>query len=115
MPLDVALAVIEQLSAPGDVVLDPMAGSGTTAAATLALGRHAIAFDSDTLASMLSFARCQPAPPERLLTAAARVATHARRDSAAIDIKEQHVGLAGLNEVAFLDRWFLGEAQVQLF
>ena len=115
MPLDVALTVIEQLSAPGDVVLDPMAGSGTTAAATLALRRHAIAFDSDPLASMLAFARCQPAAPERLLTAAARVFTHARRNSAAIDLKEQHARLAGLNEVMFLNRWFPAEAQVQLF
>jgi DNA modification methylase len=115
MPLDVALALIEQLSAPRDVILDPMAGSGTTAAASLALGRHAVAFDSDPLASMLALARGQPAAPERLLTAAARVVAHARRDSAAIDLKEQYVRLAGLAEVAFLNRWFPAEAQAQLF
>lgn len=40
---------IEALTKPGDVVMDPMAGSGTTVLEAVPLGRHGLGFDLDPL------------------------------------------------------------------
>src|SRR3990170_4775245 len=40
---------IEGLTAPGDVVLDPMMGSGTTVVEAFLTGRHGVGFDLDPL------------------------------------------------------------------
>jgi SAM-dependent methyltransferase len=45
-------------AAPGSIVLDPMAGSGTTPAMAQRLGHKAIAFDSDPLAVTIASAWC---------------------------------------------------------
>ena len=50
MPVEVARAAVLALSEPGDVVLDPMIGSGVVAKAALALGRRAVGRDVDPLA-----------------------------------------------------------------
>ncbi len=46
-PLDLLKDLIEASSKPGDLVLDPFAGSGATAAAARELGRRFIAIDVD--------------------------------------------------------------------
>lgn len=46
-PISVYDRIIRMATVEGDVVVDPMAGSGTTGAACLALGRKAILCDSD--------------------------------------------------------------------
>jgi len=43
-------AVIELFSEPGDLILDPFMGGGTTLVEALALGRHAIGTDINSLA-----------------------------------------------------------------
>ena len=48
---------IERLTAPGDVVLDPMFGSGTTILEAVRLGRRAIGCDIDPLARLLAQAK----------------------------------------------------------
>lgn len=45
MPKWLARDLIASYSNPGDIVIDPMAGSGTTAVAALSLGRRAVAID----------------------------------------------------------------------
>lgn len=47
-------AVIYALSEPGDLVLDPFMGGGTTLVEALALGRHAIGVDISSLAAFIS-------------------------------------------------------------
>lgn len=47
-PLEVLNRLIAGLSSPGDVVLDFFAGSGSTTAAAIGLGRHSIASDTDS-------------------------------------------------------------------
>ena len=44
-PREIPHRLIKLLSVPGDVVLDPFCGSGTTAVEAVRLGRHAIGFD----------------------------------------------------------------------
>lgn len=46
-PLDLMLALIADFTDPGDVILDPFAGSGTTGVAALRLGRRFIGCELD--------------------------------------------------------------------
>ncbi len=45
--------LIARLSMPGDVVLDPFGGSGTTAVEAVRLGRRAISFDANPLSALI--------------------------------------------------------------
>lgn len=47
-------AAIETLSEPGDLILDPFMGGGTTLVEALALGRHAVGADISSLATFIS-------------------------------------------------------------
>jgi len=47
-------AAIEAFTSPGDLVLDPFVGGGTTLVEALALGRHSIGIDISTLATFVS-------------------------------------------------------------
>lgn len=46
-PLDLMLQLVEDFTEPGDLVLDPFAGSGTTGVACLSLGRRFIGWEID--------------------------------------------------------------------
>lgn len=46
-PVKALLPLVESFSQPGDVVLDPFAGSGTTGIAARSLGRRFILFEND--------------------------------------------------------------------
>lgn len=50
-------ALIDELSAPGEVVADIFCGSGTTLVEALALGRNAIGVDANPLACLISTAK----------------------------------------------------------
>ncbi len=56
-PLGVVRRIIQASSRPGDWVLDPFAGSGTTAAAVRALGRRSISIDQHPDALRIASAR----------------------------------------------------------
>lgn len=47
-------AAIKALSEPGDLILDPFMGGGTTLVEALALGRHAVGSDISSLATFIS-------------------------------------------------------------
>ena len=46
-PVELPLRLIELYTFPGDLVLDPFVGSGTTAVAALRSGRHYVGFDTN--------------------------------------------------------------------
>jgi hypothetical protein len=50
-------AAIEAFSSPGDLVLDPFMGGGTTLVEALATGRHAVGSDISTLAAFVAEAK----------------------------------------------------------
>ena len=54
---------IEGLTRPGDIVLDPMQGSGTTILEALLTGRQAIGFDIDWMAVLISRVKSTPLAP----------------------------------------------------
>jgi len=52
-------SVIEAYSQPGDWIIDPFAGGGTTLVEALALGRNALGIDISSLATFVSEAKTQ--------------------------------------------------------
>ena len=65
---------IEGLTSPGDIVLDPMAGSGTALVEAAILGRSAVGADIDPLALKICRAKTTPIDPEDALLYAERIA-----------------------------------------
>ena len=64
-PPELAELVVKRFSNPGDWVLDPFCGFGTTLVAAQNLGRQAIGFESDSQRG--AFAARQVVPPSRVL------------------------------------------------
>jgi len=74
-PESLLYRVILATSKPGDVVLDPFFGTGTTGAAALKLGRHYIGFERDPeyiKAARARLAEIGPAPDPALLVTPSR-------------------------------------------
>lgn len=79
MPLEVAQAAVSALSRPGEVVLDPMVGSGVVARAALGLGRKAIGYDVDPLAIIQARALCAEVSTAQFESRAAAVLKSAEK------------------------------------
>lgn len=79
MPVEVAQAAVSVLSKPGDIILDPMIGSGVVAKASLALGRKVMGRDIDPLAVVQSRALCAGITEDRLESLANAVHKSASR------------------------------------
>ncbi|MBM3190311.1 MAG: site-specific DNA-methyltransferase [Chloroflexi bacterium] len=107
---------IEALTAPGDVVLDPMAGSGTTVLEAYLAGRRGIGFDIDPLALLLTRAKTMPCDPVRLARAAKEVLDGARRALAQERgaLEERLAQRWDARTSAFVDYWFARETQLEL-
>ena len=108
--------LIERLSDPGDVVLDPMAGSGTTLLEAVRLGRRAIGCDIDPLARMIAAAKLTPVDASEALRAGQAIL-----DAAESDCREDGDGLRrelelrfGAKTRDFVDYWFLPRHQIEL-
>ena len=79
MAPEVALQKIELLTKPGDVVLDPMCGSGTAVRAAAERGRKGIGVDLDPLAVIITSATCLPSWSKNLVSRAEDVVVRAKR------------------------------------
>ena len=79
MAPEVALAKIELLTEPGDVVLDPMCGSGTVIRAAAEQGRKGIGADLDPLAVIITGSTCNPGWSRDLASRADEILRLARR------------------------------------
>lgn len=69
---------IDELTQPGDLVLDPMMGSGTTVVEALLAGRSGIGFDIDPLAIRLAKAKITPLDPDIARAAGYTIADRAQ-------------------------------------
>lgn len=65
-PPPLARWAIDRYSEPGDIVLDPMCGSGTTLVEATIAGRRGWGVDIDPLARLLAEAKSAPVPPADL-------------------------------------------------
>ncbi|MBI4498739.1 MAG: site-specific DNA-methyltransferase [Chloroflexi bacterium] len=114
-PPQLPRAFIRGLTQPGDVVLDPMMGSGTALVEALLEGRHAIGLDIDPLALRLGqvkTARWEVAPLREaghraLARAGALLASDAAVEQALAQRFDQRTR-------AFLDYWFFPSTQREL-
>ena len=95
-------------------VLDPMVGSGTTAVVARAKGHHAIGFDSDPLAVLLSSAWCANARTDNAAGLASDVLAEAKRRYKRLTARESYP--AGCDDATkdFVKYWFDRHARIQL-
>lgn len=107
---------IEHLTAPGDTVLDPMAGSGTTVVEAYISERRAIGFDIDPLALLISYVKTNIVNLD-----AAREHGRVIINQAAKAVEtDLDILLTGLTKrwdkktKEFVDYWFAYETQIEL-
>jgi len=107
---------IEGLTNPGDVVLDPMVGSGTTVVEALLAGCWGIGFDIDPMALRLCKAKVTPLALEETSAAGNKVLRRAgeslRKDR--IDLRRELDTRFAEAERDFVDYWFLPSTQLEL-
>ncbi len=107
---------IESLTLPGEVVFDPMMGSGTTLLEASMLGRHAIGTDIDLLALRIGNTKLtttllpniEAIGQEIVTRATQRLTNHPKEIEKCLDSKfdeETH---------KFVDYWFSKESQLEL-
>ncbi len=108
---------IEELTEPGDVVLDPMVGSGTTLLEAFLAGRQGIGFDIDPLALRLCQVKVTPLVPEEAVTVGNQVLYRAQENVHRDGLRLRQDLRAGFGdeERRFIDYWFLPSTQVELW
>ena len=115
MPIEVAQAAISALTKPGDVVLDPMAGSGVVPRAAINLGRRAVGTDIDPLAVIQSRALCAQIPVEHFDALAADSFLEASEIlRSGLQVEAQWNSLND-EERRFITYWFRKEHADELF
>ena len=114
-PPQLPRAFIRGLTNPGDIVLDPMMGSGTAVVEALLEGRRAIGLDIDPLALRLSQAKTTPLDPETVQRAGHRAisrATALLADRGRLD--RELTTRFDKTTKAFIDYWFVPRTQREL-
>lgn len=114
MPFSVAQYLVERLSAPGEIVLDPMVGSGTTLVVAKRTGRRAVGFDRDPLAVLLTRAATQSLERTRLESLESFVLNRAQELFDEMCLPETR-GALTREDQEFLRYWFPPRSQKQLF
>src|SRR5581483_3396652 len=105
---------IENLTRAGEVVLDPMVGSGTTVVEAALRGRMGIGVDIDPLARLLGRVKTMQVSDVDLAWAGERVLQDARNMAASAERVGQALGQLGSESRAFIDYWFLPQTQTEL-
>jgi len=108
---------IEQLTAPGETVLDPMVGSGTTLVEAALLGRFGVGADIDPLARLLCAVKTRPLDYQQALRVGHQVLSRAHEFAASQpdSIHDLLVERFGIETADFIDYWFPADSQVELF
>ena len=107
---------IEGLTEPGDVVLDPMVGSGTTIVEAFLAGRRGVGFDIDPMALRLCKVKVTPLALEKTATAGNMVLHRAQESLQQDGNKLCHELNTRFEEEEhkFIDYWFLPSTQLEL-
>lgn len=114
MPVSVAEHLISRLTTTRSVVLDPMAGSGTTLIAARKLRRQAVGFDRDPLAVLISRCALAPLKSKRLEILGESILDRAhalaKRNRGVLRSRSQRTS----EDELFINYWFSAQSQVQL-
>ncbi len=107
---------IQELTLPGEIVLDPMVGSGTTMVETCFTGRRGIGFDIDPLALRIARVKTTPLSKKIILDygnkiyQTAKTEIYDNKESIAVYLDRYF----DLKTKEFVDYWFLRETQLEL-
>jgi DNA modification methylase len=112
-PPQLPRAFIRGLTAPGDLVLDPMMGSGTTIVEALLEGRRGIGLDIDPLALRVSHAKTIPMSADDLRDIGLKVIAQAQ-DLLSDKSIERLIQKFDSRTKAFIDYWFYPHTQREL-
>jgi DNA modification methylase len=114
-PPQLPRAFIRGLTNPGDVVLDPMMGSGTTVVEAFIEGRQGIGLDIDPLALRLSRVKTMPSDVSALRNAGYKVLAQAEALLSDHNIVEQSLAHYFDDRTKiFIDYWFQPTTQREL-
>jgi DNA modification methylase len=115
-PPQLPRAFIEGLTKPGDVVLDPMMGSGTTIVEAYLADRNGIGLDIDPLALRLCKTKTTPLPVDVAATVGNMVLKGAEDDLRLREssLRRELATRYKDTERKFIDYWFSPTAQIEL-
>jgi len=115
-PPQLPRAFILGLTDPGDVVLDPMAGSGTTIVEALLAGRQGIGLDIDPLALKIARVKSVPLDPDGVIPQSQAILRRASTSLAQEPDRLQEVLRNRWDESTrrFVDYWFSPQTQLEL-
>jgi DNA modification methylase len=107
---------IKGLAKPGDVVLDPMVGSGTTIVEAFLAGCKGIGLDIDPMALRLCKAKVTPLAPEETARIGGDVLSQAEESlqGGRTELRRELRARFEKAERDFLDYWFLPDTQLEL-
>lgn len=106
---------IEALTSPKEIVLDPMAGSGTTLVEAAIHDRHGIGFDLDPLAVKIARMKTQSLNASAVWEASKRIIKHAEKISGSIRTAKQLLESSYPPEaLEFFRYWFKPETMYEL-
>jgi len=104
------------LTEPGDLILDPMMGSGTTVLEAILRERRAIGFDIDPLARLITTVKTTPLEPENVHRIGQDILERATKDvqNCARRLEKALSGRWDKSTRKFVDYWFARETQIEL-
>lgn len=107
---------IKELTQPGEIVFDPMMGSGTTLLEAQLLGRHAIGSDIDPLALRIGWSKLSTVDILKTTEAGYRVVKLAQKTAheKRRDLKEEIEKRFDLVTREFINYWFASKTQIEL-
>ncbi len=115
-PPQIPRKFVKGLTEPGETVLDPMMGSGTTVLEAFILGRRGLGFDIDPLALLVSQVKVTPLDSEKVKQVGDNILKRAT-----IALESPRSGLENLLQNQwdaktreFVDYWFAPETQIEL-
>lgn len=100
---------IENYSSPGETILDPMAGSGTTVVEARLHGRNAIGYDIDALACLIAKVKARKIDDKPIGDAADLVLKYAKNDMDALkkeNVSQEILARATPPNFHNIDYWF---------
>jgi len=112
MPLSIAADLIKYFSNHGDVVLDPMCGSGTTLIAARSLGRSPVGVDTDRLAVLVSKCNCYGFQADQLNRVGSDIERMAWETYRNQEYESSELGLWQKEDNDFIDYWFPTRSKV---